>query len=179
MNTPSQNRQKYSFSKWIKGQHGDRWQAVVVDSTSTINLSNVGLCSKEEYKTWKWDATTRYYTSYTKMMLQGTMTEWGSLCPDPAGSWMTVRPPVHRKETQTAVVWSCLPFIRSGQNHHARHSETGKKTRQTEEVVGRQHQGMDRPGVWQVPECSGEQGKIEKIGRKIICSAPTTLMVMG
>ena len=31
---------------------------------------------------------------------------------------------------QTAVVWSCLPFIRSGQNHLARHSERGKKTRQ-------------------------------------------------
>ncbi|WP_419584082.1 hypothetical protein, partial [Thiolapillus sp.] len=42
-------------------------------------------------------------------------------------------------------VWSCFPFIRSGQNHLARHSERGKKTRQTEEEVGRQHQGMDRP----------------------------------
>ena len=49
------------------------------------------------------------------------------------------------KETQTAVVWTCLPFVRSGQNHLARHSEKGKKTRQTEEEVGRQHQGMDRP----------------------------------
>ena len=35
--------------------------------------------------------------------------------------------------------------------HLARHSERGK-TRQTEEEVGRQHQGMDRPGVRQVPE---------------------------
>ena len=38
---------------------------------------------------------------------------------------------------QTAVVWSCLPFIRSGQNHLARHSERGKKTRQTEERGGK------------------------------------------
>ena len=30
-----------------------------------------------------------------------------------------------------------LPFIRSGQNHLARHSERGKKTRQTEKEVGR------------------------------------------
>ena len=36
---------------------------------------------------------------------------------------------------------------------------------------------MDRPGVWQVPEGNGEQGKIEKIGCKIICGAPTTLAV--
>ena len=55
----------------------------------------------------------------------------------------------------------------------------GKKTRQTEEEVGRQHQGMDRPGVWQVPEGSGEQGKMEKTGCKIICGAPTTLAVKG
>ena len=41
------------------------------------------------------------------------------------------RPPDDRKETQTAVIWSCLPFIRSGQNHLARHCERGKKTRQT------------------------------------------------
>ena len=30
---------------------------------------------------------------------------------------------------------SCLPFIRSGQNHLARQSERGKKTRQTEKEV--------------------------------------------
>ena len=29
----------------------------------------------------------------------------------------------------------------------AKHSERGKKTRQTEEEVGRQHPGMDRPGA--------------------------------
>ena len=77
------------------------------------------------------------------------------------------------------MVWSCLPFIRSGQNHLARHSERGKKTRRTKEEVGRQHQGMDRPGVQQVPEGSGEQGKMEKTGCKIICGAPTTLTVKG
>ena len=54
-----------------------------------------------------------------------------------------------------------------------------KKTRQAEEELGRQHQGMDKPGVRQVPEGSGEQGKIEKTGCKIICGAPMTLMVKG
>ena len=98
---------------------------------------------------------------------------------DSASNWTTRRPPEGRKETQTAVVWSCFPFIRSGQNHLARHSERGKKTRQTEEEVGRQHQGMDRPGYRQVLEGSGEQGKMEKTGCKIICGAPTTLAVKG
>ena len=68
-------------------------------------------------------------------------------------------------------------FIMSGQNHIARHSEREKKTRQTEEEVGRQHQGMDRLGVRQVSGGSGEQGKIEKTGCEIICGVPTTLAV--
>ena len=64
-------------------------------------------------------------------------------------------------------------------NHLARHNERGKKTRQTEEEVGRQQQGMDRPGVRQVPEGSGEQGKTEETGGEIICGAQTTLAVKG
>ena len=112
----------------------------------------------------------------TTHLIQRLCYQRGSPCQDPAGNWTTWRPD-DRKETQTTMVWSCFPFIRSGQNHLARHSERGKKTRQTEEEVGRQHQGMDRPGVWQVPEGSGEQEKIEKTGCKIICGAPATLAV--
>ena len=102
-----------------------------------------------------------------------------SPCQDPAGNRTTRRPPDHCKETQTAVVWSCHLFIRSGQNHLARHSETRKKTRHTEEEVARQHQGMDRPGVRQVPEGSKKQGKMEETGCEIVCGAPTTLAVKG
>ena len=79
---------------------------------------------------------------------------------------------------ETAVVWSCLPFIRSGQNHLATHSERGKKTKQTEEKVGRP-QGIDRPGVRQVSVGSGEQGKMEETCSEIICGAPTTLAIKG
>ena len=38
---------------------------------------------------------------------------------------------------------------------------------------------MERLGVRQVPEGSGEQGKMEKTGCKIICGAPTTLAFKG
>ena len=103
----------------------------------------------------------------------------GSPCQDPADNRTTLKLPDDLKETPTAVVWSCFPFIRSGQNHLARHSERGKKTRQTEKEVGRQHQGMDRLGVRQVPEGSGEPGKIEETGCKIICGTTTTLAVKG
>ena len=93
----------------------------------------------------------------TRHLKQRPCYQRGSPCQGSAGN-RTTRRPEHRKETQTSVVWSCLPLIRSGQNHLARHSERGKKTGQTEEVR-RQHQGMDRPGVRQVPENIGEQRK--------------------
>ena len=79
--------------------------------------------------------------------------------PKSSGQSSYRKSPDHTKETQTAVVWTYLPFIRSSQNHLARHSDMGKKTRQTEEEVGRQHQGMDRPGVGQVPEGSGVENR--------------------
>ena len=102
----------------------------------------------------------------TTHFLQRLCYQQGGSRQDPAGNRTTRRPSDHRKETQTAVVWSCLPYSRSGQNHIARHSERRKKTRQTEEEVGRQHQGMDRPGVRQVPEGSGEQEKWTKLVAK-------------
>ena len=82
----------------------------------------------------------------------------------------------HCKETQTVVVRSCLPFIRSGQNHFVRHSERGKKTRQTEEEVGRQHQGMDRPEFGRSQRAMEKREKWRKLV-EIICGAPTTLAV--
>ena len=97
---------------------------------------------------------------------------------DHVTNWTTRRPPDDHKEMQTAVAWSCFPFIRSGQNHLARHSKRGKTTRQTEEEVGRQHQGMDRPGVRHAPEGSGEQRKMEGTNCEVICGAPTTLSLI-
>ena len=64
-----------------------------------------------------------------------------------------------------------MVFATPDERETGRHSERGKKTRQTEEEVGRQHREMDRPGVRQVPEGSGEQGKMEETGCEIICGA--------
>ena len=38
-----------------------------------------------------------------------------------------MKTPDHLKKMQAEVVWTCFPFIRSGQNHFARHNERGKK----------------------------------------------------
>ena len=69
--------------------------------------------------------------------------------------------------------WIGLEFAKSQTAVESR-GKRGKKTRQTEEEVGRKHQGMDRPRVRQVPEGSGEQGKMEKTGCEVICGVPTT-----
>ena len=65
------------------------------------------------------------------------------------------------KEMQTAVVWSCLLFIRSSQNHLARHSGRGKKTRQTEEWIGLEFAKSQR--------AVENRKKMEETGCEIIC----------
>ena len=105
----------------------------------------------------------------------------GSPCQDPAGNWTTRRLPDDCKETQTAVVWSCFPFIRSGQTHLARHSERKGGRRQ-----GRQRKRWeDNIREWTGLEFGRSQravenrGKLEKTVCEIICGAPTTLAVKG
>ena len=77
--------------------------------------------SKEENKPWKWGATARYYTSHTKTMLPTRKSGPRSSRRSDYEDLLTI---VKRRKLQ----WSCLPFIRSSQNHLARHSERGKKT---------------------------------------------------
>ena len=69
----------------------------------------------------------------------------------------------------------CLPFIRSGQNHLARHSERGKKTRQTEEDNIREWTGLEVAKS----QRATENRKIEETECEIIHGALTTLAVKG
>ena len=63
----------------------------------------------------------------TMLLIKSPCYQEGNLCQDPAGNRTTLRPPDHHKETQTAAVWTCLPFIRSGQNHLARAQWKGEE----------------------------------------------------
>ena len=140
-----------------------------------VRRANRVTCTTQAASIFLWIVCMR-----SRHFIQRPCYQWRSPCQDPASNRTTRRPSDRRKEAQTAVVLTCHPFIRSGQNRLARHSERRKKTRQAEREVGRQHQGMDRPGVRQVPEGSGEQKIMEKkTGCKIICGAPTTLAVKG
>ena len=94
-------------------------------------------------------------TSHGEVLPHDTthLTQRGSPCKDPAGDWTTWRPPDHRQETQTAVVWTCLLFIRSGQNYLA--------------VKGERRQGRQRKRwednirEWTVLELAKSQRAVE------------------
>ena len=78
------------------------------------------------------------------------------------------------------MVWLSLLFIRSGHNHLARHSERGKKTRQTEEEWEdnlREWTGLEFFKSQRAVENRGK--KMEETGCKITYGAPTTLAVKG
>ena len=104
----------------------------------------------------------------TTHLIQRPCYQRGSPCQDPAGNWTTRRPADDRKGTQTVVVWSCFLFIRSGQNHLARHSERGKKTRQTEEEVGKTTLGNGQ--VWNSASPRG-QWRTGKKWRKLVAKS--------
>ena len=75
---------------------------------------------KEEYKSWRGDATTRYNTSHTKTMLPTRKS-----MPRSSRQLDHTRPPDYHTEMQTEVIWTCLLSIRSGQNHLARQRVRG------------------------------------------------------
>ena len=60
------------------------------------------------------------------------------------------------------------------QHHHAGHSTRREETRQTKEMLARQHQGMDGAASRQDPETSRGQRRLEE-DHQNICGAPTAL----
>ena len=84
------------------------------------------------------------------LFISYTCYQRGHLCQDPAGN-RTTRRPDHRKETQTEVVWTCLPFIRSGQDHMGRHSEKDKADRRRS---GKTTSGNGQ--AWSLPSPRGQ-----------------------
>ena len=52
-------------------------------------------------------------------LIQRPCYQQGSPFQDPAGNWTTRRPHDNRKETQTTLERSCIPFNRFGKNHLA------------------------------------------------------------
>ena len=77
------------------------------------------------------------------------------------------------------MVWSCFLFIRSGQNHLARHSERGGKDKAGRGRGGKTTLGKGQAWSSASPRGQWRTGEMEKIGCKIICGAPTTLKVKG
>ena len=113
----------------------------------------------------------------TTHLIQRPCYQRGSPCLDPAGNCTTRRPPerVKRRKLQ----WYGHVSRSSGlaktilQGTVKRGSRQGRQRKRWEDSI------RECPGVRQVPEGSGDQGKMEKTGCKIICCAPTTLAIKG
>ena len=93
---------------------------------------------------WMWQGSTSViFWNWEKCFCRSKLvsTLWMLLSSVYSGEYFRLGTLVSRNWVQVleAVVWSCFLFIRSGQNHLARHSERGKKTRPIKEEVGRQH----------------------------------------
>ena len=112
----------------------------------------------------------------TAHLIQRAYYQQGSLCQNLADNRTTQRPPDHREQTQTAVVWTCLPFIRSGHNHLARHSERGKKVHRKR---GGKTSGNGQAWSSPSPREQWRTEKLEETGCEVICGAPITQMVKG
>ena len=75
---------------------------------------------------------------------------------------------------QTAVVWSCFPFIRSGQKHLARHSDRGRRQ-------SRQKRWEDNIREWTGLGFAKSKRAVENREklRKLVAKSSTTLTVKG
>ena len=71
----------------------------------------------------------------TMHLIQRPCYQRGSPCQDPVGNRTTRRPPDHREETQTAVVWSCLAkTILQGTGKGGRRQ--GRQKKRWEDTIG-------------------------------------------
>ena len=151
----------------------------LVDPSACV-LANNGLSqhsSKEEYEPRKWGATARYYASHTddhvtdEEVCAKTLQTNG-----PQEDLLTIVKTRKLKRyvhvsLSLRVAQTILQCIMKGGRRQGRQKRKKK--------VGRQHHGMNRPGVRQVPEDVGEHGKMEETVCEVICGAPSTSAVKG
>ena len=83
------------------------------------------------------------------------------------------------------MVWTCLPFVRSGQNHLAKHGKRGEVDKEGNKTKQNKKRWEDNIKEWTGLEFAKSQRavenreKMEETGCEIICGAPTTLAVKG
>ena len=92
--------------------------------------------------------------------------------PRQGGHWTTRWPPLYSQDQETEMVWTCYTGNRTCKHHHAGHRTRWEETRQTKEMLARQHQGMDGTASRQDAETSRGQRRLEE-DHQNICGAPT------
>ena len=127
----------------------------------------------EELQRWIRAMEMRCYRQNTTHIIGRPCYQRGRVWKALAGNRTTWRLPDHGKETPI------YRFIRSGQNHFVRHSETGKKTRQTKKGWENNIREWTDLEVTKPQRAVGEQGKMEETGCEVTYGAPTTPAVTG
>ena len=97
----------------------------------------------------------------TTHLIQRPCYQRGSPCQDPGGNRITLRPPDHRKETQTAVVWTCLPFIKSGKKTHLARHVKGEEDKANRRRGGRTTSGNGQ--AWRAQRAMENREKQRKL----------------
>ena len=145
---------------------------------STCMLVNHGpsqQSSKEEYKPWKWGATTRYYTSDTKD--HGTNEEVHAKIQQAIGPHEDLLMIVNRGKLQWYGHVSCssglAETILQGTVKGGRRQD-GQRKRWEDNI--REWTGLEFAKSQRAVE---NRENMEEIGCEIICGAPVTLMVKG
>ena len=109
---------------------------------------------------------TRYYASHKKTTLptRKSAPRSNSLL-DHMKTWL--------KEMHTEAVWTS-PIHQLWPKPSCKAQWKGEEDKADRGRGGKTTSGMERPGVCQVQEGSGEQRKLEESGCEVICGAPTT-----
>ena len=161
-----------------------RYDWCVPMSQTHINISSCMLMnhgpsqqsSKEEYEPWKWGATVNYYTSNAKTMLP-TNEEVCAMIQQAFRPHKDLLSIVKKNTNCSGMVMSPVHQIWLKPSFNARWK--GEENKADRGRGGTTTSGNGETGVPKDPQGSGEQGKMKKTGCKIICGAPTTLVVTG
>ena len=117
-------------------------------------------------------------TSVSRTSIQRPCYKRGSPCQDPADNWTTRRPD-HRKETKNCSGMVMSPVHQVWPKPSCKVQCKGEEDKGDRGSGGKTTSGNGQAWSSASPRGQWRTGKMDKIGCKIICGAPTTLAVKG
>ena len=118
------------------------------------------------------------FPQISRYLVQRSHNQWGS----ESQNWKRHRAvwrPDFSEKTQTEMVWARHTIIWTGQNYPTGNNSRKETKRQTEKIVGRQHQRVDWPWVEYHTTESREPWGVEEAACKIYSGAPVVSQTTG